>query len=204
MINVIISSMVIFCIIFENACCSDASKNDRKECKNSKKQSELTQNSIPNVDISKITYSQLQNDRKLLKTVFTLIEGGNEEALRLQFRVRPYFVDNIEVSELFDVYAGKAINKNPMSFLTLLNEYWKNPQESGFDLSSILGNYGEKYVDNFNEQVIETETRIQSLKKVNDNNIIIIRDKCIQILQGHKKELENIINEINTDSVKRN
>lgn len=173
---------------------TDISKSEQKEKKESTKRIDLFQDSITINNISTLTAAHL-TDEKILKSVLTLLSEGNKDALILQFKSRGYLRSNPYVGELLDIATGKVININPKMFLSVLRNYWEGPNQNDISLLHILCALDDDYVDEFEKQIIETDKRIQSLKKVEDKDLIPIRDECVQVLNQNKKTLNLMLKE---------
>lgn len=119
------------------------------------------------------------------------ILSGDREALKLAFRLRAES-DGAYAEEL-DIITGRLIRINPKLFLEELKLYKKNI----YKMDSLLGNYGQPYVDKLKADIYETKARIKSLKTVNDGKLIDVRDECIKVLNDSLRETSNILNQIN-------
>ena len=65
-----------------------------------------------------------------------------------------------------------------------------------YDLGCMLLNYGEEYVDKFEEQIKETEERIAALESVKNKKYEKLKSKCISLLVQEKNLLEKIREEM--------
>ena len=84
---------------------------------------------------------------------------------------------------------GKLITINPKLFLQELI----NHRQSLVHLDGLLGNYGTEFVDSFKQSLIETEKRINSLKKINELSLNKVRDECLENLEIFKQTLKEAI-----------
>jgi hypothetical protein len=123
-----------------------------------------------------------------LAMVLKLVELGNECALQYLFKMRINFNNNPEISEEFDIATGKSIIRNPKGFLKSIQEYNKtNKAKIG-----ILCNLGDEFVDEFEKQSKELNKRIEAIQSVDDSQLATIKQKCLEVLNSCKKEIEGI------------
>lgn len=142
------------------------------------------------------TTVQLTEDCKIWK-VLKLVENGNIYAIELCFQLYPLFIGYPNYLEFFDIYLGRLIEKNPELFLRLLDKYLG---KSFHSLVGILCNYGEEFVDKFDEMIVETQKRIKALQKVQNKDLIKIRDQCIDVLKKEEIFLKDAIIEMSPDT----
>jgi hypothetical protein len=110
------------------------------------------------------------------------ILSKNREAIRLVFRLRA-FADG-GFGEGLDIILGKLIKIDPKLFLEELNTV--KPIVARYD--SLLGNYGNEYVDNLKASCRETKLRINALKTVKGPSLKKIRNNCIEILESSSND----------------
>lgn len=104
------------------------------------------------------------------------LSTGNKNALELAFKL--FSITDGELSEYLTIIIGAYININPTFFLeTLEHHYHLIP------VTSLLGNYGLDYVDEFELQNIETQKRIDSLKLIDVPNLKKLKQECISHLE---------------------
>jgi len=110
-----------------------------------------------------------------------LVQQGNRDALRLAFKL--FTIADGEYAEGLQIEIGKLVNPNPKLFLQEL----KNHRHLIVSLDGLVGNLGQDYVDEFEQQTKEKEKRIKSLNKVSDKDLIIVRDECVKELDRQVK-----------------
>lgn len=142
------------------------------------------------------TTVQLTEDCKIWK-VLKLVENGNIYAIELCFQLYPLFIGYPNYLEFFDIYLGRLIEKDPELFLRLLDKYLG---KSFHSLGGILCNYGEEFVDKFDEKIVETQKRVKALQKVQNKSLIKIRDQCIDVLIKEEIFLKEAIIEMSPDT----
>lgn len=198
----IINLFLFYLILYIHTCAADLSsfisKPNQDNFNAYIKNIELLRDSVSLNDMTKYLSKEFSNNTKL-QNLLTLIENGNEYSLRLYFYLRPILRNCPELNELFDISCGKLVKNNPKLLLKIVNEYEKDliNKNEIVAFEDFLCDYGEEFVDEFLKQIVETNERINSLEKVKDKNLLTIRDIFIQILNQHKKELEDILKEIN-------
>lgn len=128
--------------------------------------------------------------RSYIGKVLNLVENGNKYAAHLTLQFYPLFWGNPEMHEFIDISLGKLIKENPELFLEIIKKYYNVSIKDFYQLNSILGNYGEEFVDNFEKKLKETVERIVVLKQVKNKALIDVRNKCIRLLTERKEFLE--------------
>lgn len=113
------------------------------------------------------------------------IRTGNRGSMKLAFRL--FTISDGAFTESLQEILGNSIKTQAQPFLVELN---KHRNIIGNDLSGLLCNYGESFVDHHDWQVKETSKRIQRLEKVKEKELNKLRDECIAILEEHMKSLE--------------
>jgi hypothetical protein len=103
----------------------------------------------------------------------SLVQKQNRIAVKVSFKL--YSISDADFTETLDQILGRLIRTNPKLFL----EELKLHRELVGNLSGILGNLGEKFVDEEDLSKKEIIKRIQSLEKVKSKSLIGIRDECI-------------------------
>ena len=130
------------------------------------------------------TQKQLIRRFKLYRQFLSLASMGNSYAIELAFQIRP-LTDGAAREEL-DIAIGKTIKSKPYLFLTLLKKYNALEQK---DSGSILENYGDEFVDKFDEQIKETDERIRTLGRVKEATLSEVKKKVIEILKKRKSTI---------------
>jgi hypothetical protein len=125
------------------------------------------------------TFSQLMESS--LGKVLALVESGNIYASHLCFQFFPLFDGYPDIQEHINVSRGRLIKVNPQLFVELLAKYQKVSEMTDADLGTILGNYGDEYVDEWEKKVQETKERIEALKR--SKGYEDIRSRCIHVLE---------------------
>ncbi len=133
-------------------------------------------------------FKQLE-DPNVFNKFLDLVEDGNAYAAELCFLLHPIFKGWIEQIEFLDISLGIFMKKEPEKFLNLYDHY-KN--YCCVNLESILCNYGDKFVDNVEKQIVETKNRIKILKDLKTTKYHDTRIQCIEILERELRFLENI------------
>ena len=118
------------------------------------------------------------------------IEGGNEFAGRLSFKIRNPLIGYSDVMEELDVSFGKLLKSKPNLGLKLLLEAINSSPQIRFDLGTAIGALGDDYVDKTNRQIIEIKERIKALETVKDSALKEIKVKCITELKDNIKNLK--------------
>lgn len=108
---------------------------------------------------------------------------GRQNSMTLGFRLLT--ISDGAFSEEIYIMLGNSINTHPKLLLSTLQQ-----NSDLVSLRHLLCNYGADYWDNKSKTLTETENRIEMLKKVEQENLINIRNQCIS-------ELNIFLNEIN-------
>ena len=148
---------------------------------NSVKAYELLPDIIKNKDYpsEKIAESIWNTELRLAE----MIVNENRDALRIGFKL--FRISSGEYAEGLEFTIGKLIVKNPLLFLQEL----KNHRQFVFHFGGLICNYGPDIVDEADEQLIETEKRINSLKQIDNIEINKLRDECLVELENYKSLL---------------
>ena len=107
-----------------------------------------------------------------------LVSRQNRMAVRVAFRL--YSISDADFTETLDQILGGLISVNPTMFLEELSAH----RNLVGDLGGILGNLGEKFVDDTDAQNSEIRRRIRSLETIKATVLSRIRDACITELQS--------------------
>ena len=131
--------------------------------------------------VQEATYSEPNSRANRLFEDLWLLEiqvtSGDREAVRLAFRL--FSSADGHFAETLDIMLGRLIRIDPTLFLRELEIRRKQVAR----LDSLLGNFGEAYVDRFPAQEYETEKRIAALMTVNDPALTAVRDECVAELR---------------------
>jgi hypothetical protein len=164
-------------LVFLSSCFGESPKSLETDC-----------NELATIKIEELTH------QKTFRKAIRIIEDGSDCALRFQFSARAYFANAPSILEELDIAVGKVIKKRPKIFLKALKEYGKSTEFDG-----LLCNLGDEYVDEFNKQLIEIDLRIKAIRSVKESELVEIQDKCLNVLNSHRTEIIQIINEIDTN-----
>ena len=85
--------------------------------------------------------------------------------------------------EFIDISLGKFLRAYPTKFLSILNIYVNSSLSKYFDIGSIIGNYGDDYIDNNDSIRRETEARILILESVENRYLYHVRSICLDRLR---------------------
>jgi hypothetical protein len=142
-------------------------------------------------DFKSPTYLNLMEDHmfgnvavKVIGKVMLLIDEGNTYASDLTFQMLPLFYNNLALFEEMQIELGKLTKRNPELYLALLKKYKHDYNLLG------LANYGDKFVDDIDAQIKETQERIEALQKVHKKELQILRDRCIAYLKDREINLQ--------------
>jgi hypothetical protein len=129
----------------------------------------------------RLTNKIFENWDQISKRIIT----GDKDAIRIGFRL--FTIADGAFQDGLGIDLGKLITTNPKLFLQEL----KNNRHFIVSLDGLVGNYGEKYVDEKELQLKETEKRIKSLEKVNDSGLVNTKAECLKELTDKKNRLVN-------------
>jgi hypothetical protein len=136
--------------------------------------------------VTELSYSDKKDDSDELMRVerdLMLLEiqvaASDRAAVDLAFRIRGTL--NGVLAENMDQMLGRLIRLNPHLFLQSLQRHRASRQE----LSGVVGNFGEAYVDRDSARAYERDQRVASLLKVKDPGLLRVRDGCVALLQRH-------------------
>jgi len=129
---------------------------------------------VPVTDISSA------HDEQLGK-VLALVESGNPYASHLCFQFYPLFLGYPDMREHINVSRGRLIKINPKLFVELLAKYHRVSEMTDANLETLLGNFGDEYVDQWEKRLEETRDRIESIRRVRDHDDITSR--CLRVLE---------------------
>lgn len=144
------------------------------------------------------TYLQLMENCNFGK-VLDLIENGNNYASHLGFQFYPLFYGHGEAHESINIALGKLIKKDSLLFLMLLNRYKSNIPE--FGVRGIIGNFGDKFVDNMDDSIKEINERIKALQEVKEEDLKEIKIESIELLMEFRRSLKDSKREIEFEKV---
>lgn len=99
------------------------------------------------------------------------------EAVRLAFRLRR--TADGHFAEMLDIMLGRLIRIDAPLFL-------REVVRAGVSaplLDSLVGNFGQEYVDRTEAQAYEADQRIAALRHVKDSRVKAVRDRCIALLK---------------------
>lgn len=99
----------------------------------------------------------------------------NKNSIKLAFRL--FTISDGAFTDELNIILGQLIKLNPELFLIELNEY-----NHLVILGGLLCNYGPEYYDSKTNCKMETEERINKLSTIEKDELIKIRDKCIEVL----------------------
>lgn len=112
-----------------------------------------------------------------LKTVEKQVYARNRLSTRLAFRLMS--ISDGVFSEELDIILGRLINIDPKLFLKEL----KLRENEIVRYDTLLGNTGtEEFVGRPQDECKELKKRIDSLRSVNDKDLLKIRNRCIEEL----------------------
>ena len=106
------------------------------------------------------------------------VYAGDRNAVRVAFRLMR--ISDGEFSEWLDIILGSLIRIDARLFLQELKAHRAEVSE----LSSLVGNLGEEFVDKIAAHNLEMELRIQALSRVDDDALSAIRDECVAALRN--------------------
>ncbi len=102
------------------------------------------------------------------------IYAGERNAVRIAFKL--LVISDGAFGEGLCVILGSLIRINPKLFLEELN----NHPLKAIDIKTLIGNYGDIFVDKLKAQSLEKTRRIKALELVADEHLIQIRNECIK------------------------
>ena len=122
------------------------------------------------------------------------IDNQNQFAVKLSYEIMRFMRVNPEYLEYLDIHIGALIIKNPEFFLQTLSEYYIDSTYHNFiNLSSLVGNLGDEYVDKFNLQYKQVKKRIYSMEQVKSTKLNNIKMIVLNQLKKKKLVLEELI-----------
>lgn len=134
---------------------------------------------------------KLIEDDVFFKKLLSIIRKRNEFALRLGMSLF-CFSDGSKKEDL-GIELGNTLNHNPRLLLLL---FVRN-RFSDDDIRSVLLNYSENYVDDFEKVHIETNNRINKISALNERGLTEIKTKCLNILQRFKQDTLKVYESVN-------
>ncbi|SRR6266571_1344883 len=131
--------------------------------------------------VRELTYSDSGRDPKRMEYDLMLLEvqvvSSDSAAVDLAFRLRR--TADGHVGELLDEALGRLIRINPRLFLRSLQ------RQGGIAArpDSLVGNFGDAYVDRPVAQAYERDQRIAALLTVREPSLLQLRDTCVGLLR---------------------
>ena len=111
------------------------------------------------------------------------VRKGDPDAARLAFRLMT-IADGADW-EWLDITLGTLTEKNPWLLLSLVKE---NGTFGDGQLPAVLGNLGPGYVDKYGKQCRKLKERARTLGRVNDPDLMVVRNRALDELQKQIKE----------------
>ena len=124
--------------------------------------------------------SHTEQEERDLMLLGVQVLSRDPEAVRLAFRFCRAEKAAAHLSEMLDEMLGRLIRIDAPLFLREL----KRVGVDKIRMDSLVGNFGEEYVDRIEAQAYETEQRIQSLRRVTDPSLKEVRDRCLLELKA--------------------
>lgn len=128
------------------------------------------------------TYSQIEKDvmDSILENI-TLLErqiyASDTNAIKVAFRLLS--ISDGAFTEVLCMILGNLIRINPQLFLKELAD---NPDWMVI-LGSLVGNFGDEYIDKMRARELEVSDRIKALQSVQDEELLMLREECIKALK---------------------
>ena len=115
-------------------------------------------------------------------TLRNQIYAGNSSAVKLAFRL--FCLSDGDYSESLDQILGGMIVRNPTTFLEQLNAHSELFGGEEFTyIGTLVGNFGDRFVDDMKAQIKESHSRIGALLKVKRPDLLNVRNRCINHLR---------------------
>lgn len=128
------------------------------------------------------TYSQIETDviDSILENIILLerqIYACDTNAIKVAFRLLS--ISDGAFTEVLCMILGNLIRINPQLFLKELAD---NPDWMVI-LGSLVGNFGDEYIDKMRARELEVSDRIKALQSVQDEELLMLREECIKALK---------------------
>jgi hypothetical protein len=153
----------------------------------SEKNAERVINSLPKSGHVKFSNSKRELEifnfvYENLETVERQVYAKNKLSTRLAFRLMS--ISDGGFSDDLNIILGRLINIDPLLFL----EELKLRENEIVRYDALLGNTGPELVDRPQDECKELRKRINSLRSVNEKELLNIRNRCIEELKRQIKQ----------------